>query len=264
MRPGITVPVPSPSSALRLLDLIQRLLVQFQRLWGKGRVIRHPVDHVLVLRRGKLGGFPVIVFLCMEVLLSVLMDLVVPFLPGLLQRLLSLCRALFEPGGDRLFPVRGRHQFIVSDLLSDQGLFINDFAPCVYLPSGNGPPPVVLIVDDFYQRIALVASICFSPRRGASLGSSCGFGCSGAGGFTVAESLSAAFFRAEAFGAFALPPVALSGDSFQTEVFFGGTGSFVGAAFLSARAFACSAFGGRPLQFDGSAVLSGLLLTYMV
>ena len=94
----------------------------------------------------------------MAVLLSVLMGLVVPFLPGLLRRLLSLCRALFEPGGDRPFPVRvirGRRQLIVPDLFSGQGLFINGFAPCVYLSSGNGPPPVVLIVDDFHQRIVL-------------------------------------------------------------------------------------------------------------
>lgn len=93
----------------------------------------------------------------MAVLLSVLMGLVVPLLPGLLRRLLSLCCALFEPGGDRLFPVRvirGRRQLIVPDLLSGQGLFINDLAPGVYLPPGNGPPPVVLIVDNFHQRIA--------------------------------------------------------------------------------------------------------------
>src|SRR5699024_9133797 len=94
----------------------------------------------------------------MAVLLSVLMGLVVPFLPGLLRRLLSLCPALFEPGSDRSFPIRvirGRRQLIVSDLLSGQWLFINGFAPCVYLSSGNGPPPVILIVDDFYQRIVL-------------------------------------------------------------------------------------------------------------
>src|SRR5699024_9962142 len=94
----------------------------------------------------------------MAVLLSVLMGLMVPFLPGLLRRLLSLCRTLFEPGGDRSFPVRvvrGRRQLIVPDLFSGQGLFINGFAPCVYLSSGNGPPPVVLIVDDFHQRIVL-------------------------------------------------------------------------------------------------------------
>lgn len=90
--------------------------------------------------------------------LSVLMDLVVPFLLGLLRRPLSLCHALFEPGGDRPFPVRvirGRRQLIVPDLFSVQRLFINGFSPCMYLSPSNGPSPVVLIVDDFHQRVVL-------------------------------------------------------------------------------------------------------------
>ena len=78
----------------------------------------------------------------------------------------------------------------------------------------------------------------------------------------MAEPLSVAFFGAAAFGDFSLPTAVLSAGSFQMEVFFLSAGSFAGAAFfLSAGAFACASFGGRPLRFGGSAVLSGSFFT---
>lgn len=66
------------------------------------------------------------------------------------------------------------------------------------------------------------------------------------------------------FRGFFLTPTVLSTGSFRMEVFLVAAGSFAGVAFfLSAGAFACASFGGRPLCFGGSAVLSGYFFTVL-